>query len=136
MYWLLEKQGKLYFLQSSQTKGRGVLLPPLQPGFAKDTAFLSAKTQKLQKALLFAIVRRSFMEGSCIGFWKSKTNSTFCKVVKQKGEACFCRLCNQVLPKTLRFSLQRQKAPEFGEAEFWDCTPVSCFTNALCQNSR
>ena len=23
MYWLLEKQGKLYFLQSSQTKGRG-----------------------------------------------------------------------------------------------------------------
>ena len=25
MYWLLEKQGKLYFLQSSQTKGRGVL---------------------------------------------------------------------------------------------------------------
>ena len=26
----------------------------------------------------------------------------------------FGRLCNQVLPKTLRFSLQRQKAPEFG----------------------
>ena len=26
------------------------------------------------------------MEGSCIGFWKSKANSTFCKVVKQKGE--------------------------------------------------
>ena len=45
MYWLLEKQGKLYFLQSSQTKGRGVLLPPLQPGFAKDTAFLSAKAK-------------------------------------------------------------------------------------------
>ena len=90
------------------------------------------------------------MEGSCIGFWKSKANSTFCKVVKQKGEACFCRLCNQVLPKTLRFSLQRQKAPEFGirrilglyagflfyqqpcakakefgEAEFSDCLPVS-----------
>ena len=38
---------------------------------------------KLQKAALFAIVRRSFMEGSCIGFWKSKANSTFCKVVKQ-----------------------------------------------------
>ena len=26
----------------------------------------------------------------------------------------FGSLCNQVLPKTLRFSLQRQKAPEFG----------------------
>ena len=25
LYWLLEKQGKLYFLQSSQTKGRDVL---------------------------------------------------------------------------------------------------------------
>ena len=57
---------------------------------------------------------RRRVEGSCIGFWKSKANSTFCKVVKQKGEACFCRLCNQVLSKTLRFSLQRQKAPEFG----------------------
>ena len=79
----------------------------------RNCVFL-CKGTKLQKAVLFAIVRRSFMEGSCIGFWKSKANSTFCKVVKQKGEACFCRLCNQVLPKTLRFSLQRQKAPEFG----------------------
>ena len=42
---------------------------------------------KLQKAVLFAIVRRSFMEESCFCFWKSKANSTFCKVVKQKGEA-------------------------------------------------
>ena len=31
-------------------------------------------------------VCRFSMEGSCIGFWKSKANSTFCKVVKQKGE--------------------------------------------------
>ena len=29
---------------------------------------------------------RRRVEGSCIGFWKSKANSTFCKVVKQKGE--------------------------------------------------
>ena len=28
------------------------------------------------------------------------------------------------------------KTPEFGEAEFWDCTPVSCCTNALCQNCK
>ena len=33
-------------------------------------------------------------------------------------------LCNQVLPKTLRFSLQRHKTPEFGEAEFWDSMSV------------
>ena len=51
-------------------------------------------------------------------------------------ELCFRRLCNFDLPNKQRFSLQRHKAPEFGEAEFWDCTPVSCFTNALCQNSR
>ena len=31
LYWLLEKQGKLYFLQSSQTKGRGVLLRLVTP---------------------------------------------------------------------------------------------------------
>ena len=31
LYWLLEKQGKLYFLQSSQTKGRGVLLHLVTP---------------------------------------------------------------------------------------------------------
>ena len=48
------------------------------------------KGTKLQKAVLFAIVRRSFMEESCFCFWKSKANSTFYKVVKQKGEACFC----------------------------------------------
>ena len=37
--------------------------------------------------LAFGKARRRFsMEGSCIGFWKSKANSTFCKVVKQKGE--------------------------------------------------
>ena len=29
---------------------------------------------------------RRRVEGSCIGFWKSKANSTFCKVIKQKGE--------------------------------------------------
>ena len=36
----------------------------------------------------------------------------------------FCRLCNQVLPNTLRFSLQRQKAQEFCKAEFLNSMPV------------
>ena len=46
-------------------------------------------------------------------------------------ELRFGSLCNQVLPKTLRFSLQRHKTPEFGEAEFSDCLPVfalECFS--------
>ena len=29
-----------------------------------------------------------------------------------------------------------QKLQNSAFAEFWDCTPVSCFTNALCQNPR
>ena len=43
----------------------------------------------------------------------------------------FCRLCNLGLPNKQRFSLQRHKTPEFGEAEFSDCLPVSaleCFS--------
>ena len=46
---------------------------------------------------------RRRVEGSCIGFWKSKANSTFCKVVKQKGETFWHRkshlLCNCLVPK-------------------------------------
>ena len=43
----------------------------------------------------------------------------------------FGRLCNQVLPKKLRFSLQRHKTQEFCKAEFLDCLPVfalECFS--------
>ena len=56
----------------------------------------------------------------------------------------FGRLCNQVLPKTLRFSLQRHKAPEFGLRRIlgWFAgflllrleTPV--LLAALCKSSR
>ena len=43
----------------------------------------------------------------------------------------FGRLCNQFLPKTLRFSLQRHKTPEFGFAEFWDCLPDFLWRNLV-----
>ena len=166
---------------------------------------------------------RRRVEGSCIGFWKSKANSTFCKVVKQKGETFWHRkshfLCNCLVPKpensakpnsrtVCRFpvlptpcakaaksyafcvirlvpnswdcyagffvaqsfglaafkkagkfyfckssqtsrerrafasgnscfiSSRVQKLQNSAFAEFWDCMPVSCFTNALCQNPR
>ena len=45
-------------------------------------------------------------------------------------ELRFGSLCNLGLSKKLRFSLQRHKTREFGEAEFLDCLPVSalvCF---------
>ena len=68
------------------------------------------------------------MEGSCIGFWKSKANSTFCKVVKQKGEAFWHRnthvLCKRRVPKL-------QKAALFAIV----CRfPV--LSAALCKSSR
>ena len=104
---------------------------------------------KLQKAVLFAIVRRSFMEGSCIGFWKSKANSTFCKVVKQKGETFWQPLQPWFVKETafffakaqnLRIRRSRilglfagflfyqrrvQKLQNSVFAEFSDCLPVS-----------
>ena len=118
MYWLLEKQDKLYFLQSSQTKGRDVLaskkpslvqLPCAKTAkscafcdslpvsalvcvFAFDTGGLGLWLGAFGRSRLYRCQSRSSrpsrrrVEGSCIGFWKSKANSTFCKVVKQKGE--------------------------------------------------
>ena len=65
---------------------------------------------KLQKAALFAIERRSFMEGSCIGFWKSKANSTFCKVVKQKGEAFWQPLQPWFVKETAFFFAKAQNS--------------------------
>ena len=43
----------------------------------------------------------------------------------------FGSLCNLGLSKKLRFSLQRRKTREFGEAEFWDCTPVLAFETGI-----
>ena len=57
LYWLLEKQGKLYFLQSSQTKGRDVLAAFATLVCQRNCVFL-CKGTKLQKAALFAIVCR------------------------------------------------------------------------------
>ena len=50
---------------------RPALLPPLQSVFAKDTAFLSAKAQKLQKAALFAVICRFSLWNSagCFRIW-------------------------------------------------------------------
>ena len=53
-------------------------------------------------------------------------------------ELRFGSLCNLGLSKTLRFSLQRHKTQEFGEAEFSDCLPVSSFAseNSCFRNSH
>ena len=63
--------------------------------------------QKLQKALLFAIVCRFFVAQSFV-------------------LAAFATL---VCQRNCGFSLQRHKTREFGEAEFSDCLPVSAFAS-------
>ena len=84
---------------------------------------------------------RRRVEGSCIGFWKSKANSTFCKVVKQKGEA-FWHRNTQVLRK--RRVPKLQKAALFAivcrflcgtELRFGIEIPL-IYATALCQNPR
>ena len=52
---------------------------------------------------------RRRVEGSCIGFWKSKANSTFCKVVKQKGEAFWPPLQSVFAKDTAFLSAKAQK---------------------------
>ena len=91
LYWLLEKQGKLYFLQSSQTKGRDVLAAFATRFCLRHCVFL-CKGTKLQKAALFAIVCRFFCG----------------------TELRFGSLCNLGLSKKLRFSLQRHKTADSG----------------------
>ena len=157
--WLLEKQGKLYFLQSSQTKGRDVLAskkPSLVqtpcaktakscafcdslPVFAfaafatlvclRNCVFLCKGTKLKIVMPVFALECFSAFDTGGLWLWLGafeKSRLYRCQSTPGPPMPVFCgtelrfgSLCNQVLPKTLRFSLQRHKTPEFGEAEFW-----------------
>ena len=78
---------------------------------AGNSCFTNSRVQKLKNSAKpnSGTVCRFSMEGSCIGFWKSKANSTFCKVVKQKGEMFWHRntlnLCNCLVPKLQKATL-------------------------------
>ena len=50
------------------------------------TELFPTGTQSFGGQSLSSRPSRRRVEGSCIGFWKSKAKPTFCKVVKQKGE--------------------------------------------------
>ena len=108
-------QSFVYAAQSFGGKAchpRPTLLPPLQPWFVKETEFFSAKAQKLKNSAKpnSGTVCRFSMEGSCIGFWKSKANSTFCKVVKQKGETFWQPLQPWFVKETAFFSAKAQNS--------------------------
>ena len=104
MYWLLEKQGKLYFLQSSQTKGRGetnfqlfrrVVFPsPLDPH-----PFLAATRGVPLDPLCRALRHRALL------LWHRALGAK-----ASHPDQRFCRLCNFDLPNKQRFSLQRHKS--------------------------
>ena len=73
---------------------------PLQPWFAKDTAFFSAKAQnsRIRLCRILGLFAGFFMEESCFCFWKAKETallkkrqkSAFSKAGKDKGEGSFC----------------------------------------------
>ena len=82
---------------------------------------------------LLLVVAQSFGCGTELWLWhrawvllllKKQGNSTFCKVVKQKGEGSFC------VWKLLFYQQPCAKAQEFCKAEFLDSTSVlalECF---------
>ena len=81
---------------------------PLQPWFVKETAFFSAKAQKLQKAMLFAL------------FYKAE----FLDSLPVSAFAAFAiRFCHRYC----LFLCKGTKAQEFCKAEFLDSLPVFAF---------
>ena len=84
---------------------------PLQPWFVKETAFFFAKAQNLR----IRLAPNSW--DSYAGFFVAQSF-----VLASK--------------KPSLVQLPCAKTREFGEAEFSDCLPVSCFTNAVCQNCK
>ena len=86
---------------------RFLVLPPLRPGFAKDIAFLSAKAKssRIRHSPNSGTVRRfPVLPTPCA---KTAKSCAFCDSMPVY---CFCRLCDRVLPKKQRFSLQRHKS--------------------------
>ena len=53
-----------------------------------------------------------------------------------KGRGVLAAFATLVCQRNCVFLCKGTKAQEFCKAEFLDSLPVSCFTNALCQNSR
>ena len=84
---------------------------------AGNSCFTNSRVQKLKN-----YCTPEFYGGILYCFWKSKANSTFCKVVKQKGETLWHRkshlLCKRLVPK-----LQNSAKPNSG-----DSLPVFCDT--------
>ena len=133
MYWLLKKQGKLYFLQSSQTKGRDVLAAFATLVCQRNCVFLcKGKGTKAAKSVAFCDSLPVFFVARSFGFaaFKKAGKFYFLQSSQTKGRDVLAS------KKPSLVQLPCAKTREFGEAEFSDCLPVSCFTNAVCQNCK
>ena len=154
-------------------------MPPLQSGFAKDTAFLSAKAKssRIRHSPNSGTVRRfpvlptpcartrEFDEAEfsdclpvsalvCVfafdtgglGLWlEAFGRSRFYRCQSTPGPPmpCFVAQSFAFAAFAIRFCQRHcvslckgKKLQNSAFAEFWDCTPVSCFTNVVCQNCK
>ena len=159
IYWLLRRQwnrnlfpnsaplnsglwlgafGKVWLFRCQSRSFRPTLLPPLQPWFVKETAFFSAKAQKLKNSAkpnsgtvcrftAFAAFAIRFCQRHCVSLCKgkklknsAKPNSGDCLPVSAfaSGNSYFI---NSLV----------QKLQNSAQAEFWDCTPVLAFETGI-----
>ena len=127
MYWLLEKQDKLYFLQSSQTLREKV--SPL-PIYLPEThgEFRAAPKNAVHFLYGAALHRPGGTPGPPYAVLCG-TELRFCGT-----ELRFGSLCNLGLSKTLRFSLQRHKTAK--SCAFCDSLPVPVLGTAMSKSSR
>ena len=160
MYWLLEKQGKLYFLQSSQTKGRDVLASK-KPSLVQLPCAKTAKSCAFCDSLpVSASVCVFAFDTGGLGLWlvafeKSglyRCQSTPgppmpCFVAQSFAFAVFATLICQI---NSVFPCKDTKAQEFGLCRILGIVmPVFCgtelrfgieipliYATALCQNPR
>ena len=75
-----------FFLRSSLTPTN--VLAAFAISFCQRNCVFLCKGTKLQKAVLFAIVRRSFMEEYCFCFWKAKETA----LLKKQAKICFLKV--------------------------------------------
>ena len=152
--------------QDVSTRYRSVdmtVLAAFAISFCQRNCVFLCKGTKLQKAVLFAIVRRSFMEESCFCFWKAKETV----LLKKQAKICFFKT-RQTLrergnqrfrcdgfpspldphpflsptrghpwtPKSFLCNSLVQKLQNSACAEFWDGLPVSLLECFIAFGSR
>ena len=139
---LLKKQGNSTFCKVVKQKGRDVLAskkPSLvQLPCAKTREFGFAEfSDCLPVSALVCVF--AFDTGG-LGLWLGafgRSRLYRCQSVPGPPMPCFVTQSFAFASGNSCFNNSRvQKLQNSAFAEFWDCTPVSCFTNAVCQSCK